>query len=269
MFTRIVWCSHPYCDDFYTQMSVVSSRNVILTRTNVTTTLTTVISTHSRVISTRRVWCWHIWVWSWHSYVLKLHSACRNHSCVWCSHASRPQKKNDDIFILFILVRTTTKSIQFINKPVFLLSFFPCWYFAFISKGATTKKRQFIYDLSMLCLGLGTHTVMNTRTSVISERKVWFQHGMSDCQIRRLERIQWRTRRIWFGLMRICGGSGGYPFDKTKAFVLNDWLLVLGLVKPNDFLMVRLMELHRIWNNSNCLPEWQIGGHTFLRSSTW
>jgi hypothetical protein len=43
-------------------------------------------------------------------------------------HGSRPKhnKNNDDIF-LFILVRTTTKSIQlFINKPEFLLSFIPC-----------------------------------------------------------------------------------------------------------------------------------------------
>jgi hypothetical protein len=59
------------------------------------------------------------------------------------------------LLFLFVLVRTTTKSIQFINKPVFLLSFFHCWYFAFISEAATTKKRQFIYDLSMLCLGFG------------------------------------------------------------------------------------------------------------------
>jgi hypothetical protein len=53
------------------------------------------------------------------------------------------------------LVSTTTKSIQFIKKPVFLFWFFPCCCFGFISKAATTKNRQFIYDLSMLCLGLG------------------------------------------------------------------------------------------------------------------
>jgi hypothetical protein len=30
---------------------------------------------------------------------------------------------------------------------------------------------------------------------------------------------------------------------------------------------VKLDELHRIWNNSNCFREWQIV-RTFLRSST-
>jgi hypothetical protein len=51
--------------------------------------------------------------------------------------------------------RTATKSIQFIHKPVFLFRFLPCCCFAFISKAATTKNRHFIYNLSMLCLGLG------------------------------------------------------------------------------------------------------------------
>jgi hypothetical protein len=58
------------------------------------------------------------------------------------------------LYFLFILELTTTKSIQFINKPVFLFKFFPCCCFGLISKAATTKPRQFIYDLSMLCLGL-------------------------------------------------------------------------------------------------------------------
>jgi hypothetical protein len=53
-------------------------------------------------------------------------------------------------YFLFILVRTTTKSIQFINKPVFLFSFFPCCCFAFISKQQQQKNRHFIYDLSMI-----------------------------------------------------------------------------------------------------------------------
>jgi hypothetical protein len=60
------------------QTSVISKRSVILTRTNVITTLTTVILTHTKVITTRRVWWWHI-------YVSKPHSACRNHSCKWCT----------------------------------------------------------------------------------------------------------------------------------------------------------------------------------------
>jgi hypothetical protein len=38
---------------------------------------------------------------------------------------------------------------------MFLFWFFPCCCFGFISKAATTKNLQFIYDLSMLCLGLG------------------------------------------------------------------------------------------------------------------
>jgi hypothetical protein len=49
------------------------------------------------------------------------------------------RKKNDDFIFCFLLVRTTTKSIQFINKPVFLFWFFPCCVFGFISKAATTK----------------------------------------------------------------------------------------------------------------------------------
>jgi hypothetical protein len=58
-------------------------------------------------------------------------------------------------YFLFILERTTKKSILFMNNPVFLFWFFPCCCFGFIGKAATTKNRQFIYDLSMLCLGLG------------------------------------------------------------------------------------------------------------------
>jgi hypothetical protein len=49
--------------------------------------------------------------------------------------------------------RTSTKSIEIINKPVFLFWFFRCCCFGFISKAATTKNRQFIFDLSLLCLG--------------------------------------------------------------------------------------------------------------------
>jgi hypothetical protein len=59
-------------------------------------------------------------------------------------------KKKWWFYFLFVLVRTTTKSIQFINKPVFLFSFFPCCYFAFISKQQQQKNRHFIYDLCHL-----------------------------------------------------------------------------------------------------------------------
>jgi hypothetical protein len=72
-------------------------------------------------------------------------------------------KKKLRFYYLFILVRTTTKSIQFINKPVFLISFFPCCCFAFISKQQHQKNRHFIYDLSMLWLGLDlTHEISYT-----------------------------------------------------------------------------------------------------------
>jgi hypothetical protein len=40
--------------------------------------------------------------------------------------------------------------------------------------------------------------------------------------------------------------------------------LVSAFVKPNDLLMVKPDELHRIWNNSNCLHEWQISRTHFL-----
>jgi hypothetical protein len=46
---------------------------------------------------------------------------------------------------------------------------------------------------------------------------------------------------------------------RQKLLFLNERFLVLALVKPNDLLMVQLDELYRIWMNSNCLPEWQIG----------
>jgi hypothetical protein len=46
---------------------------------------------------------------------------------------------------LFIFVRTTTKSI-YTQTSVFVLVF-PYCCFGFISKAATTKKHQFIYDL--------------------------------------------------------------------------------------------------------------------------
>jgi hypothetical protein len=39
---------------------------------------------------------------------------------------------------------------------------------------------------------------------------------------------------------------------------LNERFLFSALAKPNDLLMVKLEELHRIWNNLNCLPESQV-----------
>jgi hypothetical protein len=63
---------------------------------------------------------------------------------------------------------TTTKSIQFINKPVFLFSFFPCCCFDFISKQQQQKNRHFIYDLSMLWLGIGKNLNMRGSNSELN-----------------------------------------------------------------------------------------------------
>jgi hypothetical protein len=57
----------------------------------------------------------------------------------------------------------------------------------------------------------------------------------------------------------------GIIFDRKLTWRLhaeyiqrNERFLVSALDKPNDLLMVKLDELHRIWMTSNCLPEWQI-----------
>jgi hypothetical protein len=100
----------------------------------------------------------------------------------------------------------------------------------------------------------------STVRSVIEYGGVCFS-GMSDCHMRRLERIQWRAGRICFGLMRSTHLmsaevlAGLFPITQRLLF-LNERFLVLALVKPNDLLTVKLDELHRIWMNSNCLPEW-------------
>jgi hypothetical protein len=102
----------------------------------------------------------------------------------------------------------------------------------------------------------------STVRSVIEYGGVCFS-GMPDCHMRRLERIQWRVGRICFGLM----GSthvmsvevlAGLPPIRQRFSFLNERFLVSALDKPNDLLMVKLDELHRIWINSNCIPEWQI-----------
>jgi hypothetical protein len=65
------------------------------------------------------------------------------------------RKKNDLIFCLLLLC-TTTKPKQIINKPVHCSVFvlvFPCCCFDFIRKIATTKSWKFTYDISMLMLG--------------------------------------------------------------------------------------------------------------------
>jgi hypothetical protein len=72
---------------------------------------------------------------------------------------------------------------------------------------------------------------------------------MSDCHMRRLERIQWRAGQICFGLMRSTPVmsvevlAGLLPIRQSLLF-LNERFLVLVLVKLNDLLMVKLEELH-------------------------
>jgi hypothetical protein len=79
--------------------------------------------------------------------------------------------------------------------------------------------------------------------------------------MRRLERIQWRAVRICFGLMRSIHVLSvevlaSLPPRRQRLSFLNERFLVSVLVKLNDLLMVKLEELHRIWNNSKCLSEW-------------
>jgi hypothetical protein len=78
----------------------------------------------------------------------------------------------------------------------------------------------------------------STVWSVIEYGEMCF-FGMSDCHMRRLERIH-------------CGGFCGSPSDKTEDFGLRLWL------SRTIRLMVKLKELPWIWNNSYCLPKWQI-----------
>jgi hypothetical protein len=121
----------------------------------------------------------------------------------------------------------------------------------------------------------------STVWSVIEYGGVCFS-GMSDYHMRRLERIQLRAGQICFGLMRSIHVLSveileSLPPIRQRLSFLNEKFLVSGLV--NDFLKVRLEELHRIFNNSNCLSELQIvresmmvsrwyRGRTCLRSST-
>jgi hypothetical protein len=58
------------------------------------------------------------------------------------------------------------------------------------------------------------------------------------------------------------------PPIRQRVSFLNERFLVSALVKPNDLLMVKLDELHRIWMNSNCLPELQIVRESRIVSRT-
>jgi hypothetical protein len=87
----------------------------------------------------------------------------------------------------------------------------------------------------------------STVRSLIEYDGVCFS-GMSDCHMRRLERIQWRAGLICFGLMRSTHVLSvqvlaGLPSIRQKLSFLNEGFLVSALVKPNDLLMVKLEEL--------------------------
>jgi hypothetical protein len=57
----------------------------------------------------------------------------------WALQGPSIRKKDDDSIICF-LVRTTTKSIQFINKPVFFVLIFSMLLFCFYSQSSNNKK---------------------------------------------------------------------------------------------------------------------------------
>jgi hypothetical protein len=61
---------------------------------------------------------------------------------------------------------------------------------------------------------------------------------------------------------------GGFSPIRQRFLLLNERFLFSALAKPNDLLMVKLEELHRIWNNSNCLSEWQIVHESRMVSTT-
>jgi hypothetical protein len=48
----------------------------------------------------------------------------------------------------------------------------------------------------------------------------------------------------------------GLPPRRQRLSFLKERFLVSDLAKPNDLLMVKLEELHRIWNNLKFLSEW-------------
>jgi hypothetical protein len=76
-----------------------------------------------------------------------------------------------------------------------------------------------------------------------------------------MDTVESWTNLLWSNKIytyAVCGSFSGSPSDKTEAFIFKREVPGLALVKPNDLLMVKLEELHRIWNNSNCLPKWLI-----------
>jgi hypothetical protein len=61
----------------------------------------------------------------------------------YCFCKAQASQKKMTIFCLFVLVRTTTKSIQFINKPFVFVFIFSILLFCFYYQTATTKKSSF------------------------------------------------------------------------------------------------------------------------------
>jgi hypothetical protein len=75
----------------------------------------------------------------------------------------------------------------------------------------------------------------------------------SECATQGL--ILWKSLRAKLGMPT---QPAYWCFIQVLSTLRNVKFLVSALAKPNDLLRVRLEELHWIWNNSNCLLEWQI-----------
>jgi hypothetical protein len=68
--------------------------------------------------------------------------------------SAKPNHTKIITLLFFVYFGTHNNKVQIIYKQTsVIISVFPWCSFGFISKAATTKKHQFIYDLYMLCLG--------------------------------------------------------------------------------------------------------------------
>jgi hypothetical protein len=149
-------------------MSVMSTRSVILTRTNEITPLTT-------VISTRRVWCWHVWVYIW---------LIRVKSTLVCDVHTHTVMNTRTSYVWTQTVISTRTSVIYICRVRFpyaewFLHAVWCWH-VWVWLWHSRKWLWHLYVLkphsacrnhSCVC-DVHTHTGMNTRTSVISTRRV-------------------------------------------------------------------------------------------------
>jgi hypothetical protein len=154
----------------------------------------------------------------WMSYVLKLHSACRNHSCVWCSHAycdEHTYKCNfwtqsvisihtSVIYISKVRIShaecdfhtqsvTSTRRLTLLHAQEWFLhaerdvDTYKWWHSRkWLWHSYVVKPHSACRNHSCVC-DVHTRTVMNTRTSVISERNlcistrwVWFIYAECD-----------------------------------------------------------------------------------------